>query len=94
MDLNQGSCGTTAETYRRTLSQLVSSYHLDIEVFGLRLASRLDEPLQHLKANKEQRGHGHVVSDNYKVSPVYVGFKLYQIKVLKGKRSPIQRSVV
>ncbi len=59
--------GSTVETYRRALSQLVSGHHLDIEVFGLRLASGLDEPLQHLKANKDRRqqGHGSSVRQNY-----------------------------
>ncbi len=40
------------ETYRWALSQLVRGHHLDVEVFGLRLASGLDEPLQHLKAKR------------------------------------------
>lgn len=64
------------ETYRGALSQLVSSHHLDIEVFGLRLASRLDEPLQHLKANKDR------IMDVLFWTPealsVYVGFILYR----------------
>lgn len=41
-------------TYRSALSQLIRGHHLDIEVFGLRLASGLDEPLQHLKAEKDR----------------------------------------
>lgn len=40
--------------YRRTLSQLVSSHHLDVEVFGLRFAPRLDQPLQHLREAESQ----------------------------------------
>lgn len=45
MDFDGGPCGSSVDTYRGTLSQFVSSHHLDVEVFGLRLASRLDEPL-------------------------------------------------
>lgn len=40
--------------YRRTLSQFVSSHHLDVEVFGLRFAPRLDEPLQYLREARSQ----------------------------------------
>lgn len=40
--------------YRRTLSQFVSSHHLDVEVFGLRFAPRLDEPLQNLREARSQ----------------------------------------
>lgn len=60
LDSRQQLFGPTVETYRRALSQLVGGHHLDIEVFGLRLASRLDEPLQHLEANEDrtQQGHG------------------------------------
>lgn len=36
-------------TYRGALSQLVRCHHLDVEVFGLRFASGLDESLQHLR---------------------------------------------
>lgn len=39
-------------TYRRTLSQFISSHHLDVEVFGLRFAPRFDESLQHLKEDE------------------------------------------
>lgn len=41
-------------TYRRTLSQFVSSHHLDVEMFGLRFAPRLDESLQHLEGARSQ----------------------------------------
>lgn len=53
------------ETYRRALSQLVCGHHLDIEVFGLRLASGLDEPLQHLKANKDRRQQGNKLNSTF-----------------------------
>lgn len=43
------------QTYRRTLSQLVRSHHLHVQVFGLRLAPGLDEPLQHLEAKNGRR---------------------------------------
>lgn len=43
---------SSVRTYRRTLSQLVRSHHLHVQVFGLRLAAGLNEPLQHLEAKK------------------------------------------
>lgn len=54
LNSNQEPCGSTVKTYRRALSQLVSSHHLDVEVFGLRLAPGLNEPVQHLKAMRTE----------------------------------------
>lgn len=45
----------SGKTYRRTLSQLVGRHHLHVEVFGLRLAPGLNEPLQHLEAKRGRR---------------------------------------
>lgn len=43
-------------THRRTLSEFVRSHHLHIQVFALRLAPGLDQPLQHLRQKKDQTG--------------------------------------
>ena len=47
-------------TYRRALCQLVGSYHLDVEVLGLRLPSGLNEPLKNLGGERE-RGVGIII---------------------------------
>jgi hypothetical protein len=46
------------EHIRGTLLELLGSHHLDVEVARLRLASRLDEPLQYLHVHDSKaRGH-------------------------------------
>lgn len=46
-------------THGGTLGQLLRGCYLDIEVFGLRLPSGFDEPLQYLVRGKERELEGH-----------------------------------
>lgn len=77
------------ETYRRALSQLVCGHHLDIEVFGLRLASGLDEPLQHLKANKDRRQQGNKLNSSF----VLAIFKSMNVSFMLCKKNPERKKI-